>query len=407
MNLGIRFYISCAAAIAAICPLNAQAFINVKDPITIGGITYPGAVGDGIADDTAPINRAIHADTAVYFPPGTYSYTGLMTLPTNTSYRLYGDGPGVSTILFTGNPNAGIYAPKIGPNTLNVEGLTLKANSNGCGTAILAKFSEPDSGFTGRNTKFHTATIHNVQILGPTRDGFTGSYWTGGIYLYKAQNSVIDKVEISGNTGVTQTGIVWESSVDYASTGLQLSNLEIKFVNTALRTNGWVEGLYMTGFEFVLCGKNSMPAIDLNSNSSTFLTPAFHLVNGHVNCIEDGVRVTNLTQIKISNVNFAHASAAAVNGTILTFNNCVDVVVSECSFYGVDSNVAQENGISLDNAHSVRIAGNSFSHMLPQNGNCIVVLSNSNVVRITDNLFSSVRNRYLDQGPDTYYWGNN
>jgi hypothetical protein len=31
-----------------------------------------------------------------------------MVLPKNTAYRLYGDGPGISTIVFTGNPNAGI-----------------------------------------------------------------------------------------------------------------------------------------------------------------------------------------------------------------------------------------------------------------------------------------------------------
>src|ERR1700731_2577391 len=90
-------------------------------------------------DDTTAIYNAINAagngGKSIYFPPGTYRYNGSINLPANTSYRLYGDGPGVSTILFTG-PSAGINGSSMGQATLNVEGLTLKANSTDCGTAI-------------------------------------------------------------------------------------------------------------------------------------------------------------------------------------------------------------------------------------------------------------------------------
>jgi polygalacturonase len=367
----------------------------------------PGAVGNGIADDTAAINRTIAAGTTVYFPPGTYKYIGPMTLPANKSYRIYGDGPGVSTILFTG-PNAGINGSSIGVNTFNVEGLTLTANSTDCGTAIRAVFSE-----SGTATKFRTASIHNVQIIGNPRSDPSGGYWTGGVYLYKAQNSVIDKLEMTGNVGPTsgaptQTGIVWESSNDYATSGLEMTNIEIKFVNTALRASGWVEGLYLTGFEFVLCGQLGMPAVDLSSFDSSNQKSAFHLVNGHVDCMEEAVRLTNLRGAKITKVTFAHASTAAVPATIVEVNNCVDVVVSECTFFGVGGNVSDENGILLDNSHFVRIARNYFDHMLPgSNGNCIVVFGTDDAVRITDNVFNSVRSPYYDKGPDTYYWGNN
>lgn len=108
--------------------------INVTD--------YGAVPNDGLSDTTA-INAAVAAGTSVYFPPGSYNYTGRITLPTLKSYRLYGDGPGVSIIAFTG-PTAGIYALNVGQNTLNVEGLTLRANTAGAGDAISATFT-PDS----------------------------------------------------------------------------------------------------------------------------------------------------------------------------------------------------------------------------------------------------------------------
>src|SRR5437016_5858671 len=76
--------------------------INVTEP------PY-GAIPDDGQDDTAAINAAIWSGQSIYFPPGTYNYSGSIYVPANTSYRFYGDGPGVSTIVFTGNPYTGFY----------------------------------------------------------------------------------------------------------------------------------------------------------------------------------------------------------------------------------------------------------------------------------------------------------
>jgi pectate lyase-like protein len=119
-------------------------------------VTDYGATPDDGTDDTAAINSAVAAGTSIYFPPGSYNYTGRITVPANKSYRFYGDGPGVSVILFTG-PMAGIYAPTVGTSTLNVDGLTLEALTGSAGTAIYAAFN---------SGKFRTATIQNVEIRG-------------------------------------------------------------------------------------------------------------------------------------------------------------------------------------------------------------------------------------------------
>jgi hypothetical protein len=395
------------------------------DRINITAPPYNAVPNDGVSDNTA-INAAVSAGRSIYFPPGTYNYTGLLYVPANQSYRFYGDGPGVSTIIFTGNSSGGIYGYAMGQKTLTVEGLTLQANTTKCGTAIQAFFSD-----AGATKKFKSATIRNVQIVGSTRTGYDGGYWTGGIRLYQAQNSVISNVEISGNARegaacpgpqASVFGIIWDSASTYPTSGLQISNIQIKYCDTALRTNGWVENLFLTGFEFVLCGNNGSPSVDLNSSDAVNLKSTFHLVNGHVDALQNGLRLTNLRGVKISKVLIVHSSgnSCASSGTDLALNNVTDGVISQCTFVGVGNDIHDEIGIRLNNAHFVQVTGNYFTHMLPLNpsGNpqnaCINVQSNSSVVRIVNNLFESpgfgiggVNIPYYDAGPGTYYRGNN
>lgn len=51
-----------------------------------------GAVGDGVADDTAAIQAAIDASESVYFPSGIYKITSTLNLPDTTYRKLHGDG---------------------------------------------------------------------------------------------------------------------------------------------------------------------------------------------------------------------------------------------------------------------------------------------------------------------------
>jgi polygalacturonase len=426
MNRRIR----CCCSVATIALISVLVPSLAQGDWSFQSVQSFGAVGDGIHDDTGAIQAAIAADTVVYFPPGTYLYVGPMVLPEQKSYRLYGDGPGVSTILFTGNPTTGILATNRGLGTLNMDGLTLQANSYNCGTAISASF-DPAAG------KFHTATIHNVQIKGSSmdHDGITGFYWSNGISLYQAQNSVIDKVEISGNrkdcdhappnptpcatpptTTPSQIGILWASSNGSATTGLQLSNLEIQHFNTALKTDGWVEGVYLSGFELTFCGQANLPTVPVVDFNTTTQTPArtFHLFNGHMQGFATGLRARNISDLKISKVHFAHNAAPPDTGTgnAVELDNCTDATVSKCSFLGDAGGLTSENGIVLNNSRSVRIAENYFSAIAPTESGCgIVIDSNSAAVRIVNNVFGdllgAVLRPYCDAGQNTYYRGNN
>jgi hypothetical protein len=400
----------------AVC-LPARA-VGVYDRINITTVAVGGlyAIPNDGADDSLQIQAAINngGNKSLYFPPGTYNFKGILNVTGNRSVRLYGDGPGVSTIIFktdATHTTAGINVTDMGTNNLNVEGLTLQtdpsSNPAGCGTAINASFAS-------NGGKFHTATIHNVQILGSTKSESSSTYWNNGIHLFKASNAVIDKVEISGRKDITQTGIIWDAppavNGQAEATGFQLSNIQVKWCNMALLTDGGVEGIYMTGFDFFSCGRG-YPAANLRANPGGGVV---QLVNGKVDSYGGGIEVANHFAVKVSNVSFRHTGFPDVaSGTMLFIHDGFDAVVTECTFYGVNLNAAtQENGILLQNAHSVRLAGNNFSHMLPVSGNCIGLLPGSTVVRITDNLFSNDVRGLISVDPsippgEVYKSGNN
>jgi hypothetical protein len=385
--LSILFNLACGFGAAAVDRIN---------------ITDYGATPNDGTDDTAAINSAVAAGTSIYFPPGSYNYTGRITVPAHKSYRFYGDGPGVSTILFTGH-SAGIYAPTVGARTLNVDGLTLEALTGAAGRAIYAAFGNANA-----NLKYHTATIQNVEIRGNTETGNTGGYWTTGIYLSRAQNAAIDKVDISGNTGVTSTGIQWTSLTTVGTTGIHLTNVEIKFCNAAIVTSGWVEGFYMSGFEVVSCGTGGQPALSLASSQSSSPSPAFTLLNGHVDMIGDGVRMTNLSAIKVSHVDFEHANPVAVNGTHLALTNCIAAIISDNTFTSQVNGIANENGVFLTSTNDARVSGNIFRTLKPtQAGSCIVAYTGSSTIRVTDNIFDFVRQAYDNRIGTSFYYDTN
>jgi polygalacturonase len=402
MKLKIPHYLCLVVAIATLCQSDAYAvggawtFTSVKT--SFNGL--PGATGNGTTDDTAAINRAIAAGTTIYFPPGQYRYIGPMTVPSNTSYRFFGDGPGISTIIFT-DAVGGINAPSIVDKTFQVDGLTIQGNFGNTGIGINAVL-QPN------NPKFRTVTIRNVEIRGSDRTINPAGYWGTGIRVYQAQNALIEDVQVHGkwdfaNPGPTASvGIEWSSATDSPSTQLFMHDIQVDMYQVAIKTSGSVEGFYLDKFELVFCGNplpNSKAAMELSAGNAPGIV--FHISDGHVNQVSCGIRLTNIWHAKISQVNFLNQK---YDGTHLTLTNCRDVMVTDNNFEDLGiSGELNSNGIYSINSSQVRLAGNSIAlSTTTTNGSCIVVDSASRKVKILDNMFETSPRQINDMAPDTF-----
>ena len=82
-----------------------------------------GAVGDGIADDTAAIQAAVNASDGVFFPTGTYKVSTAITLKANNT--IFGEGAS-SVIFYTGTAaSQGAFFVNSGSSTVFVDNITI------------------------------------------------------------------------------------------------------------------------------------------------------------------------------------------------------------------------------------------------------------------------------------------
>jgi hypothetical protein len=398
----------------ALC-LSARAVVSY-DRINVTSSPYSAIPNDTTADTTqimAAINAVLPTPTpgpgylpptkSIYFPAGTYIFDGPMTLQANTAYRLYGDGPGISTIIFTGT-NAGIVATDLRDKTLQIEGLTLQAGGSGCatsGTAIKAEFHsdcEPSCGAF----LYQTATIRNVEVRGSDRTNVPANYWGNGISLKRAQNAVVEDVQIHGyfdfNTDGPNPniGINWFSTNTYGATVLFLHNIYVKYYKTAISTSGWTESFRLSEFELFWCGyKNSRAAMELTPyNGNGDRAPVSHISDGHINQISSAIRMTKVNNIKISHVNFLNQE---FDGTHLELHDCSQVMVANNDFHDSGYSQTASNGIYVFSSSTssfssgIIMSGNSFANMSigTGGGSCVVVEQYSKSIKILDTLFDA------------------
>jgi hypothetical protein len=222
---GVQFTQSGTGAVQRTVDSKLKDLISVKDF---------GAVGNGVADDTAAINAALSAGYRIYIPAGTYKTTSTITIP--GSRIVIGDG--MNTVI---KPSSSVSVAFLQSAASQIADLYIDGVNTGA--SAIAVFCGDDAG--GGNSG---PTLTRLRI-----QNFTGANAVG-IYIRKALRVVIEQCYVFNNyngmyvyepSGQYPT-TVWVSHSTFALSGAEgvyINNgYQICFTNCIFESNA-KEGL--------------------------------------------------------------------------------------------------------------------------------------------------------------------
>lgn len=382
----------------------SQVLTNVKD--------Y-GALGNGIADDTAAIQSAIDAKGSVFVPAGTYKITSTILLK-NSYSAIIGDHN--LPIIYKENPNTGpaIAVTTIG-NTYNefskIQNLIVRAgigtttiqnyspvpNINDCGIAINGGIPIGMGG-TSSAPAIQRCTVENVRLNG----------WSTGIYCRNHVNTRIDKtfienwVDQSSIVGYGTTskfiGIAFDCTRSGNPLGAAISpnaSAEISYcifggAGTPLNVQSY--GFYIDGEDprdmfFTNC---EVATVDYGwyYKSSTYGLNWNLQINRPIidQCRKNGLYFYNTNLIGGSGpgaitINGGYVvNSAGSNASIHAENINGLSIVGGIQFISAVNNGSNDVGVRLVNCYNSIVSGNNFL-----NCNNAIQLENSNVSSIIGN----------------------
>ena len=186
----ISYTLTASGAVAQTVQTKLDQYASVKDF---------GAVGDGVADDTAAIQAAIDAADSVYIPAGTYKTTATILVYRNN--HIFGDNAETSVILFASGITGvqvvqGGVGTQFSKNAATIERISVEAAAPNA-TNVCIALDNPTVGEGINNT-----TLRSVSAIGAQNPGDPITSYTGtGIFLEFALKCVFDDVIVS-NCGI-------------------------------------------------------------------------------------------------------------------------------------------------------------------------------------------------------------
>jgi hypothetical protein len=210
-----------------------------------------GAVGDGVADDTAAITNAMNFCTAkaglangctLYFPAGVYITTGL-TL--QSFVHMKGDGWGTSVIQLKPQTAADVLTVPVSTFNFSIYGLTLDGNSRNRGTGNCLSFAPTPVSPAEWNTANKQAASINAQKWGHVEEVMFSNCSADGVHIdvynyalffsnfYAFNNGVYGVYTQGANSGFTNF-LIERSGV----AGIHIANANNRFTSGEVIWNG-------------------------------------------------------------------------------------------------------------------------------------------------------------------------
>lgn len=304
---------------------------DTEIPVLVGGVTKrykPGlpfnirAFGASpsatAAVNTAAIQAAIDAAEAagggiVHFPPGTFVHNGVTVNDANVWLR--GSGPETELQCTTGD---GItYTGTSGDFFCWISDMRLTTQAAGVGRAIYVNFTTA----TGLNSQH--ANIRNVVI---DRALSGAGFWSTGIQIHNARNSVVTNVHVAGRDTGAKTLFAYR--VTGEATDVRFTSCQFVEVDVGWSIEGTVEGTMLTN----CVGVRARIGV---SKSHSAGEPWLGMSHCHLNCSLKCIELSNTIQSFIDScLLYGEDHGTSTNWTGLEIGgaSAADIIVSNTQF---------------------------------------------------------------------------
>lgn len=340
-----------------------------------------GAIGDGVADDTAAVQLALLSGVAsVYVPEGRYRITANITRDGNT--LLHGDGLSVSVLVMEGTSSllfdGGAAGDEFGTSALQIERLGFEVTGSTSKTVISAIWA---AGIGGTSK---TVTVRDVQIVA----GNAASTFGKALYLKNARNVLIDNMRILGDRDGSPIdadfGIDIFGDDDAAPVEIYMRGVLAYYCVQPFNIAGWVEGVNFDQCAAINC-RRGIKAVA----TTTSPRPWVRVSGCHINTDTAAIELTNFVQF-IVNGNLIYAtdfdavsaaySAITVDGQNASMDSLITDNILQCLLTGVAKNgiVIEPGDIASDD--NVTISRN----VIVSFDTGIVLQANTTGVRVAD-----------------------
>jgi hypothetical protein len=215
-----------------------------------------GAVGDGVADDTAAIQLAVNsAASSIYFPDGTYRVVGQVLIGNDKT--LFSQG----ATIFVDPSGDYLGAFTCDGDNIEIEGIRFEGNGVATNTSVPSPAQNGSTGwairgYQVRNIKVKGCSFYDMLGFGDciafasssefliTQNYFDSSVESSGDDIrlaYRAGKSIVtDNLSFSGNDIFAYIASVGSGDVDPAGTELSVTSHHIIANNIHIKNNGAV-----------------------------------------------------------------------------------------------------------------------------------------------------------------------
>jgi hypothetical protein len=307
-----------------------------------------GAVGDGVADDTAAIQAALNSlvvtPTNLYFPAGTYKLSDQLNISSANTVGLYGAGRGLTTLKWTAGATSGggiaiVYTQVLFPPA--VQGMSLVTEGLAVGTAL---------SITGPNAPSVTVLGPNINDIEVRGYDINTDCWDTGIHFVLCWYICLSLVTIKGleetiNPFTQSAGIkLNDCQVIYASKFTIIHVEDAILEQNTAQPRG--EGFVFSDFELVGVANGFQM-------TAGAVAPGTNIGPGHINSYVLGINIANQYQMSIHDMLFYK--------TFNSTSNYVAIQMADCNSNHIHDNEIHGSATATGDTYGITITGTTTS----------------------------------------------